>query len=302
MIIPFGTMISKLLRALILTILPIPAGVYAADFLPLVGIPGVTNAGNAGFGDYINALYRLSISLAALLAVIKIVAAGAKYMLSDIVTNKESAKADIRGALLGLLIILGAFIILNTINTDITKNEFVIEDLKGADSSESRILRAQSRLAAAEAFCDANPDCEIESFVDKDWCDARKGQFVAGQWMAVGDSTVRNRCFYDPANEPGDTPPITGVTGCPTGQILTINSTTGVRNCITNTTPTDPLADDETTTSFPYICTLPSPGCLTIGDPSWSKDGAYASCDALGGSLADDPARLGFGICTHLKP
>jgi hypothetical protein len=152
MIIPFGTMISKLLRALILTILPIPAGVYAADFLPLVGIPGVTNAGNAGFGDYINALYRLSISLAALLAVIKIVAAGAKYMLSDIVTNKESAKADIRGALLGLLIILGAFIILNTINTDITKNEFVIEDLKGADSSESRILRA-SAVSKANAVC-----------------------------------------------------------------------------------------------------------------------------------------------------
>lgn len=98
-------------------------------------------------------------------------------MLSDIVTRKEEAKSDIQGALLGLLVILGAFIILNTINTDITNNEFVIEDLKGADSSESRILRARTRLQAAIASCDSSPECEVKNcpfwrteFSCEGWC------------------------------------------------------------------------------------------------------------------------------------
>jgi hypothetical protein len=50
------------------------------------------------------------------MAVVKIIFAGVKYMLSDLVTSKEAAKKDIRGALIGLLIVLGAVLILNTIN------------------------------------------------------------------------------------------------------------------------------------------------------------------------------------------
>ena len=89
-----------------------------AQFKALVGIPGIPESG-AGLADYLNALYALAISLAALLAVVKIVIAGAKYMLSDVVTSKEEAKNDIRGALLGLLIVAGAWLILYTINPQI---------------------------------------------------------------------------------------------------------------------------------------------------------------------------------------
>lgn len=69
---------------------------------------------------YVNALYLLSITVAALLAVIKIIFGGVKWMLSDVVTDKSSAKKDIKGALLGLLIVLAAVLILNTINEDLT--------------------------------------------------------------------------------------------------------------------------------------------------------------------------------------
>jgi hypothetical protein len=169
----------------------------APGFQPLVGIPGVTDASNQGFGDYINALYRLSISLAALLAVIKIVAAGAKYMLSDIVTSKESAKDDIRGALVGLLIILGAFIILNTINTDITNNDFVIEELDGMDTSSGTRLRILSRLEAAQEVCAASGgQCVIE-YTSREECDVKNGTFIDGSWWFIGESTFANRCFYD---------------------------------------------------------------------------------------------------------
>ena len=88
-------------------------------FVPLVGIPGVNP--DADFGTYINALYVLSISLAALLAVIKIIVAGVKWMLTDVVTRKEDAKKDIQAALTGLLIIISAVVILTTINPNLVK-------------------------------------------------------------------------------------------------------------------------------------------------------------------------------------
>ena len=113
-----------LFTALFCVLLPLSA--QAGDFVGLVGIPGIEPTGDTDLNVYINALYRLSISLAALLAVIKIVAAGAKYMLSDIVPAKEEAKKDIQGALIGLLIVIGAIIILNTVNSDLTELDLSI--------------------------------------------------------------------------------------------------------------------------------------------------------------------------------
>ena len=87
-------------------------------YTPIVGIPGV-DLENPSFDDYINSVYALAISLAALLAVIKIVIAGVKWMMTDIVTSKSEAKKDIQGALVGLLVILSAVLILTVINPDI---------------------------------------------------------------------------------------------------------------------------------------------------------------------------------------
>ena len=77
-----------------------PAIVFAQTppppFRVLVGIPGV-DANTASIGQYINALYILSISIAALLAVIKIIIAGVKYVLSDVVTSKVTPKVIFKG-------------------------------------------------------------------------------------------------------------------------------------------------------------------------------------------------------------
>ena len=75
------------LGAVSLLFVPLYALAQNPTFTPLVGIPGIDPA--AGFNQYINALYALSISIAGLLAVIKIIIAGVKYMLSDVVTNKS---------------------------------------------------------------------------------------------------------------------------------------------------------------------------------------------------------------------
>ena len=74
-----------------------------------------------GLDGLLNNIFLLSISAAAIFAVIKIIIGGVKYMLTDVVTTKESAKKDIKGALLGLVIILAAVFILQTINPNLTK-------------------------------------------------------------------------------------------------------------------------------------------------------------------------------------
>ncbi len=62
----------------------------------------------------------MSISVAGMIAVIKIIIAGVKYMLSDVITSKEEAKKDIKGALLGLILIMSAVLILQVINPQLT--------------------------------------------------------------------------------------------------------------------------------------------------------------------------------------
>lgn len=96
---------------------------YSLNYVPMIDLPGVTNpaAGQTSFASYVSALYSVAIVVAALLAVIRLVLAGAKYMMTDVVSGKGEAINDIKGSLLGLLIIISAFVILNTINPNLTK-------------------------------------------------------------------------------------------------------------------------------------------------------------------------------------
>ena len=143
----------RIIYSLILLAALTPAIVFAQlEYSPLVET-GITSGGD--FSDYINNLYYLAIGLAALLAVIKIVIAGVKWMLSDVVTDKSSAKKDIRGALLGLVLILGAVIILNTINPQLTQVEVGFEGV-GA----SPFLNPVSGGADLGCLTDEEEDCE----------------------------------------------------------------------------------------------------------------------------------------------
>ena len=94
------------------------------DFVPLVGIPGI-DTNSLSTTEYINALYILAMSVAAFIAVVKLIIAGLKYIMSDVVTNKESAKKDIKNSILGLLIVFGAVLILETINPQLKRLDFL---------------------------------------------------------------------------------------------------------------------------------------------------------------------------------
>ncbi len=111
--------------------LAVPSVVFGQNvYKPLIAIPNITDSSN--FGQYINALYSLSISIAALMAVIKIIIAGVKYMLSDVVTSKTEAINDIRSSVIGLIIVISAVLILTEINPKLVETEVILTPVKSA--------------------------------------------------------------------------------------------------------------------------------------------------------------------------
>jgi len=77
----------------------------------------------SALGTYLNLMIKLFIGICAVLAVIMIVMGGIEYMTSELISNKEHGKEKITGAIFGLLLALGAWLILSTINPDILKTD-----------------------------------------------------------------------------------------------------------------------------------------------------------------------------------
>lgn len=110
------------------TLFFIPYAVLAQSqvtYTPLIGLPNLSSGSGRTLSEYVNAIYLACISIGAVFGVLRIAFAGVKYSLSDIVTDKASAKTDIKGVLLGLLILLTPAIILTTINPDLIKLEIL---------------------------------------------------------------------------------------------------------------------------------------------------------------------------------
>ncbi len=69
--------------------------------------------------QFLNGLFKFAIAIGAMLAVLQFARAGFMYMTSDIWSNKQRAKDILWDAVLGLLLLLAVWLILNTINPEI---------------------------------------------------------------------------------------------------------------------------------------------------------------------------------------
>lgn len=92
-------------------------------YQPLAHLPGMENTINVSdtggidaLGAYLNVIVTIFIGICAVLAVVMIVIGGMQYMTSELISSKEAGKEKIRNAIFGLLLALGAWLILNTIN------------------------------------------------------------------------------------------------------------------------------------------------------------------------------------------
>lgn len=136
------------------------ATAYAVDtnYIPLTTLPGVFTANEpTNPVNVIKGVYGLAIGIGSVLAVVVIIIAGFKYMYQESISGKSGAKEQITNAFVGLLIILGSYILLRTINPKLV--DFDLTLVGGTGKVREMIvmqnkvdnLRAQLRIAGEQS-------------------------------------------------------------------------------------------------------------------------------------------------------
>jgi hypothetical protein len=84
----------------------------------------IKDLGSFQLGEYINTVFEVALGILMVLAVIMIIISGVEYMTVESIYGKSDAKKRITGAITGLILALGIFVILKTINPELLKINF----------------------------------------------------------------------------------------------------------------------------------------------------------------------------------
>jgi hypothetical protein len=93
---------------------------FAAGITVLEPLPGI-NPNNVTFAELLSRWYFIFVSIAAVLAFAMIVWGAWEYAISEATGGKERAKARIRNAALGLILMLASYLILFTIDPNLVR-------------------------------------------------------------------------------------------------------------------------------------------------------------------------------------
>ncbi|TSC77977.1 MAG: Uncharacterized protein G01um101424_111 [Parcubacteria group bacterium Gr01-1014_24] len=148
---------------------------------------------STALGTYLNLMIKIIIGLAAVLSVIMIVVGGLEYMTSELISSKEEGKKRILGAIFGLLLALGAYALLNTINPDLLSTDIKIDqatitvtlDEANFAKTEQTVATAGTRYALSGA-----PSPGVSDFI--------RNRLSQGQPLRtiVVDTSTRRAYFY----------------------------------------------------------------------------------------------------------
>lgn len=93
----------------------------------LVPLPGIGEGNTStNLGTYIPAVFRLSMGVAAVLAFVMITFGGITYATSDALSGKEQGREFLTNAVVGLVLVIASYAILNTINPNILKIQLAL--------------------------------------------------------------------------------------------------------------------------------------------------------------------------------
>ncbi len=99
------------------------------EYVVLAPLPGIGDGGSNGkttLETYLPNIFNLMVGIAAALAFIMITWGGVTYATSDALSTKSEGKNYIENAVWGLLLVIGAWVILNTINPQILNFDLVL--------------------------------------------------------------------------------------------------------------------------------------------------------------------------------
>jgi ABC-type Na+ efflux pump permease subunit len=122
---------------------------YSSGFIPLACYsksPLVQEAFNNtnGLPGYINSIFKITLSVGAIMAVLRIAYGGYLYMGSaDMWGNKQQAKEAIGDAIVGLLLLFAIYLILNQINPNLL-NLNVMSDIKPVSATQTSSTAQQA--------------------------------------------------------------------------------------------------------------------------------------------------------------
>jgi hypothetical protein len=125
-------------------------------YIPLEPLPGQQIDPNKGadFPSYLRAAFTLFIVIGAMLAIATFVWGGIMYMISDIAGKKDFAKKQMTRSLWGILILVGSYLILATINPELIRTDRLepsIQKLGGnAPASSNQNTNTQNKPSQAD--------------------------------------------------------------------------------------------------------------------------------------------------------
>jgi len=154
---------------LAMIVLPVFYVAAAGDYTVLAPLPGTTvdvcdgNPNNPNcqttLERYLPGLFNLAIGIAAVAAVLMIVIGGFQYISSDALTGKSQGKQRIQNAVFGLILVIGAYLILYTINPKLLELHLEIETITtlapagtGGQLSTPGTPMTQAQIAASDAI------------------------------------------------------------------------------------------------------------------------------------------------------
>lgn len=105
------------------------AGLLALTYVPLEPLNNASATTYNSLSAYLNLVFNILLSIGGMIAVVTLVLGGITYMVSEIVDKKSEARKRMQAAIIGLLLLLGCWLILHEINPNLT--QFSLLNLPG---------------------------------------------------------------------------------------------------------------------------------------------------------------------------
>lgn len=130
------------------------------SYTPLAPLPigeGGSSPDTWTISSYLSGMLKLLIALGAAFAVLRGIIGGVQYIASGITPDaKNRAKSDINNAIIGLVIVLTSYLILNTINPKLIKFEWSLPPIEG---THAKVTTVATGYAPGYTTCQFNTDC-----------------------------------------------------------------------------------------------------------------------------------------------
>lgn len=170
-------------------------------------------------GAYLNIIIKIIIGICAVLSVVMIVIGGLEYMTSELISSKEEGKKRIMDALFGLILALGAYALLFTINPDLLNSGIKIPDATltvpavtagTAPMGECNVVGLDSSLQTRVIFqgqtteADCNAKSKPNGAANPHWTAVTTGNTTGTSGLTGGTATTtpqpQGTCSYSLSN------------------------------------------------------------------------------------------------------